>query len=84
MHFTDVDQKCINMKIVNKQQHQLQKILDYVEILQESWQDVIKKRNYILNLIRERMHPLCLAAFNDARECVFKADGNIFNCKKEA
>lgn len=37
MHFTDVDQKCINMKIVNKQQHQLQKILDYVEILQESW-----------------------------------------------
>ncbi|CAD8150225.1 unnamed protein product [Paramecium octaurelia] len=32
----------------------------------------------------ERMHPLCLAPFNDVRECVFKADGNIFNCKKEA
>lgn len=37
MHFTDVDQKCINMKIVNKQQIQFQKILENVEILQESW-----------------------------------------------
>ncbi|KAM3141703.1 hypothetical protein pb186bvf_006308 [Paramecium bursaria] len=29
----------------------------------------------------EKMHPLCLAPFNDARECLFKSDGNLFNCR---
>lgn len=29
------------------------------------------------------MHPLCLAPFNDARECLFKADGNVFNCRPQ-
>lgn len=47
MHFIDADQKCINMRIVNKQQLQYQKILDYVETQQESWLDAIKKRNYL-------------------------------------
>jgi hypothetical protein len=27
------------------------------------------------------MHPICLAPFNDARECLFKSDGNIYNCR---
>lgn len=27
------------------------------------------------------MDPLCLGSFNDARECLFKADGNMLNCK---
>jgi len=29
----------------------------------------------------EKMEPLCLDPFNDARECMFKADGNLYNCK---
>ena len=28
------------------------------------------------------MDPLCLLPFNDARECLFKADGNLYNCKE--
>lgn len=27
------------------------------------------------------MHPVCLAPFNDARECLFKADGNLLSCR---
>lgn len=27
------------------------------------------------------MDPICLGSFNDARECLFKADGNMLNCK---
>lgn len=27
------------------------------------------------------MDPICLHSFNDARECLFKADGNMYNCK---
>ena len=29
----------------------------------------------------EKMDPICLHSFNDARECLFKADGNTYNCK---
>lgn len=28
------------------------------------------------------MDPICLGSFNDARECLFKADGNMYNCKQ--
>ncbi len=28
------------------------------------------------------MDPMCLSSFNDARECLFKADGNVYNCKE--
>jgi hypothetical protein len=28
------------------------------------------------------MDPMCLHPFNDARECMFKADGNMYNCKE--
>ena len=31
---------------------------------------------------REKMDPICLYPFNDARECLFKGDGNIYNCKE--
>ena len=31
--------------------------------------------------LSEKMHPICVGAFNDARECLFKADGVMFNCK---
>ncbi len=27
------------------------------------------------------MDALCVLPFNDARECLFKADGNVYNCK---
>ena len=30
---------------------------------------------------REKLEPICLDAFNDARECMFKSDGNQYNCK---
>eukprot|EP01016_Furgasonia_blochmanni_P052053 TRINITY_DN825_c0_g2_i1.p1 TRINITY_DN825_c0_g2~~TRINITY_DN825_c0_g2_i1.p1 ORF type:complete len:207 (+),score=42.29 TRINITY_DN825_c0_g2_i1:164-784(+) len=29
----------------------------------------------------EKMDPICVSPFNDARECLFKADGNLLNCK---
>eukprot|EP01017_Pseudomicrothorax_dubius_P037912 TRINITY_DN5615_c0_g1_i2.p1 TRINITY_DN5615_c0_g1~~TRINITY_DN5615_c0_g1_i2.p1 ORF type:complete len:133 (-),score=27.03 TRINITY_DN5615_c0_g1_i2:81-479(-) len=29
----------------------------------------------------ERVEPICIDSFNDARECLFKADGNLFSCK---
>lgn len=29
----------------------------------------------------EKIIPLCLNAFNTARECLFKSDGNLYNCK---
>jgi hypothetical protein len=28
------------------------------------------------------MDPICLHPFNDARECLFKSDGNVYNCKE--
>lgn len=28
------------------------------------------------------MEPICLDSFNDARECMFKSDGNVYNCKQ--
>lgn len=37
----------------------------------------------MLNKInREKMDPICLYPFNDARECMFKGDGNMYNCKE--
>jgi len=30
----------------------------------------------------EKLEPLCLDSFNDARECMFKADGNLYNCRE--
>ncbi len=32
-------------------------------------------------ILSEKMDPICLGSFNDARECLFKADGNLYNCK---
>ncbi|KAL4461080.1 hypothetical protein ABPG72_006459 [Tetrahymena utriculariae] len=29
----------------------------------------------------EKMDPICLSSFNDSRECMFKSDGNLYNCK---
>ena len=29
----------------------------------------------------ERIEPLCLDTFNNARECLFKSDGNVYNCR---
>ena len=29
----------------------------------------------------ERIEPLCLDTFNDARECMFQSDGNVYNCR---
>lgn len=29
----------------------------------------------------EKLDPVCLSSFNDARECMFKSDGNLYNCK---
>jgi hypothetical protein len=36
MHFIDVDLKCINMKIADRQVNQLHKILEYARIQQEN------------------------------------------------
>ena len=30
----------------------------------------------------ERLEPLCLDPFNEARECMFRSDGNLYNCKE--
>ena len=30
----------------------------------------------------EKLEPLCLDPFNDARECMFRSDGNLYNCKE--
>lgn len=30
----------------------------------------------------EKMEPVCLDIFNDARECMFKSDGHMYNCKE--
>jgi len=30
----------------------------------------------------EKMEPLCLDSFNDARECMFKSDGNALSCRE--
>lgn len=46
MHFIDADQRCINMRIADKQVSQHHKIQDYVEILPENWLAAIRKRNF--------------------------------------
>lgn len=28
------------------------------------------------------MEPICVHPFNDSRECLFKSDGNLYNCKE--
>ena len=30
-----------------------------------------------------RFEPVCLPIFNDAKECLFKADSSLLNCKEE-
>ena len=30
-----------------------------------------------------RLEPLCLPIFNDAKECLFKGDSSLLNCKEE-
>ena len=45
------------------------------------WIATRKRTLYILT-DREKMDPICLYPFNDARECLFKGDGNIYNCKE--
>lgn len=27
------------------------------------------------------MDPICVPSFNDARECLFKGDGHLYNCR---
>lgn len=41
----------------------------------------IEYENKILNVSSERIEPLCLDSFNDARECMFQSDGNVYNCR---
>lgn len=50
--------------------------------MQEMLLDATKKRkkfDYYTN--SERVHPICVAPLNDARECMFKADGNLLSCR---
>lgn len=41
----------------------------------------IEYENNIVNINSERIEPLCLDTFNDARECMFQSDGNVYNCR---
>jgi hypothetical protein len=42
-----------------------------------------KVNTFWLNpIVSEKLEPLCLDPFNDARECMFKADGNAYNCRE--
>ena len=41
----------------------------------------IEYENNIVKINSERIEPLCLDTFNDARECMFQSDGNVYNCR---
>ena len=45
--------------------------------------DAILKSNLNLLLFSLSFEPVCLEAFNDARECLFKLDGQMRVCEPE-
>ncbi|KRX02035.1 hypothetical protein PPERSA_07680 [Pseudocohnilembus persalinus] len=46
--------------------------------------DCKKQAKEVLSCYKEseKMDPICTLPFNDSRECLFKADGNLYNCKE--
>ena len=49
----------------------------------DAWQcKEIVDKNYDCIRNNFKVEPLCMKPFNDTRECLFKADGNILACNK--
>lgn len=51
---------------------------DIIEMLYRSVTGLFRA---FLILRSEKIEPICVDTFNDARECMFKADGSLFNCR---